>query len=878
MAQMRRGLWGTVTALLAAGTVAVGLTGVATVTAEPSEPIRLVLEDPLPQGITQQRVDALTDQAPLRSWEPLTVRVTDQWLARPRTEDAAYPADVQLSTRLERMPVDMTVPGYDPSALPAERYNGVVLDPAAFPEEEARHAELGDRPSIQLQEVYERNRDMGHQAASVVAMARTAGELTYSGLPREPLLWVGLTGALGALTAGAGLLWARAVRAVSELRRRFRAARTQIARVVLDLEALEVSLLAVPEGHRPQRLEQDWHSLSSLALQLVREDDSLAAALRRPRRSTAAEVDRYAVAADGLAATSAALADTAEVRGRFAGAGDVLDRVAAVLVEPAEQVLARLGERTSPEAPRAGARAGEPGSPEVVQAAAGLRDAVDRLLALLEQVRGTGRERIEDWVGRWISGEARIGQASLELTRALSSGEDAEARTGLLRALHPTGGAPGLSRLREGIGLPPTPAQASLLRVQEALLLTRAAAGEPVEALRSEASAPGRDGTVPQARGTAASGDRLPDDGRFRFRPRVRLLGALAAVVLAGAAAVPPALSATSEPDWYLAGAEVVGTVTVDGADALPAPRADLARPVEFTEEEIRRRVDPKLVESFDVVVAVRRAEDYLTRDPEDPGSEYNRQVTLESALEGNARLIEEFESLREESTGELIRGSVIIPLMVWSDGRGGVMPALTGEVYEGTESWLGTYSFERTAAPIWDAADRSLMATSVAHEIEDVARGLQSNRTYQADLPFLPLWAVLAASGAVMLLALGGIAEALAGASLGLRGHGRTGRALRAVRGRLERLMLGLDTRRLSAVAVLGAGPAGSPQEASQRLYETALVAAWREAEELGALPWGLQRRPAVVERAEALQRRVEELDRQDEDVRRRAERFLRG
>ncbi len=47
MASMRRGLWGTVTALLAAGTVAVGLTGIGTMAAEPGEPVRLQLEEPL---------------------------------------------------------------------------------------------------------------------------------------------------------------------------------------------------------------------------------------------------------------------------------------------------------------------------------------------------------------------------------------------------------------------------------------------------------------------------------------------------------------------------------------------------------------------------------------------------------------------------------------------------------------------------------------------------------------------------------------------------------------------------------------------------------------------------------------------------------------
>lgn len=883
MTSMRRGLWGAVTALLAAATVVVGVTGVSVVTAEPQESVRLVLEEPLPYGITQERVDALVEQDPVRSWEPITVRVTDEWVARPREEDPELSAEVQLSTQPERMPVDSTAPGYDPSALPDERFNGVVLDPQVFSEEERNHSSPMDRPSLQLQQVFERNRDMGHSAASVVAVARTAGEMSYSGLPREPLLWIGLTGALGALTFGAGLLWARAVRAVSELRRRFRLARARIARVVMDLEALEVSLLAVPDERRSRDSARNWELHSARALYLLRMDEGLESALRRPNRATAEDVDQYADAADRLAADAAVLSGAAEVRGGFAGAGDVLDRVAAVLVTPAEQALARLGE-----APRQD-RPGQPGSRRVDEAAAGLRDAVDRLLALLEEVRGMPGEDTRAWVGRWISAEAHVGHCALELTRALDAGVDAEGRGELRRALVPVRGVAGTGGVREGIGLPPAPAEASLLRVQEVLLLARAAAGEPMYALVAEAGAVRPKGTSapvdgsmrPEdaptaaagatAAGTTAAGTAgIPDDVRFRFRRGTRLVGALASVLLAGAAAAPLAAQATAEPDWYLQGDEEVGEVSVDGAELLPASD------VELTAEEIRRRVDPALTESFDVTVAVRRAEEYVTRDPEATDNQYSRTVTLESALEGNESLIGEFPELTDEAVGELKPNAVIIPVMVWSDGRGGVMPALTGHVYEGTESWLGSYSFERATTPLWGVSDGSMTATAVSFEIEDVARGIQSNRTYEADLSFLPLWAVLTASGTAMLLAVGGILEALAGTALGLRGHGRTGRALRQARGRLEQLMLGRDEREISAVAILGAGPAGSAQEAGQRLYESALVTAWREAEALASLPAGSQRRPEIVRRAEALRDRVEDLARQDGDVRRRAERFL--
>ncbi|GAA3800224.1 hypothetical protein GCM10022241_24660 [Micrococcus endophyticus] len=84
---------------------------------------------------------------------------------------------------------------------------------------------------------------------------------------------------------------------------------------------------------------------------------------------------------------------------------------------------------------------------------------------------------------------------------------------------------------------------------------------------------------------------------------------------------------------------------------------------------------------------------------------------------------------------------------------------------------------------------------------------------------------------------------------------------------------MLDLDLQRLDAVAVLGRGPAADAREAEQRLWESALVSAWREADEIERLPLPQQWDEDVKRRAAALAARVEDLAAHRSDVAARAE-----
>ena len=126
--------------------------------------------------------------------------------------------------------------------------------------------------------------------------------------------------------------------------------------------------------------------------------------------------------------------------------------------------------------------------------------------------------------------------------------------------------------------------------------------------------------------------------------------------------------------------------------------------------------------------------------------------------------------------------------------------------------------------------------------------------------------------------LALVAWAEETAGLSAGAGRSTQGGADLRTAMAELEKLMLGLDESRLSAVAVLGAGPVGSPREAEQRVYERALVAAWREAEAIESLTVCERMRPATTARIEELQAAVRQISARESLVQDRAEALLRS
>ena len=82
-------------------------------------------------------------------------------------------------------------------------------------------------------------------------------------------------------------------------------------------------------------------------------------------------------------------------------------------------------------------------------------------------------------------------------------------------------------------------------------------------------------------------------------------------------------------------------------------------------------------------------------------------------------------------------------------------------------------------------------------------------------------------------------VVQYLLGATSRFSRFSRGSRSVQRSRRKLEQLALGLEETQINAVAVLGAISSGRADEAGQRLFERALMMAWREAEELSTILW---------------------------------------
>lgn len=847
-------------ATLTALTLGAGAAGAFTLTAQPQHAVQIQVEEGLPYNISEQTVQAALGEDSVPSWRPLTLRVTDKFITYGQIyRGAETEADLVLSIPTREA---------DPEA--EARFDGVGLNQVTL-------GALSDptRSRYDIHEAFTGNRDLGHGPSAVVEAARTAGEETYRGLPRSMWLWIGLLTGGGALSLVALTLWARLRRQDTAVERTFRAGRLDVARVILDHEALEVSYLAVPEGQRPPGFEQAWRRLQEEALPLARREEGLLLRLNSTdpalREGLAADIQDYRDSARELAEQAHALEQSGRVHARLEGGDTVLDQIAQPLVYASRTLLARLAE-----APRRTLDAHT--SAELEAAHADLLGQIEAWGPAAEEATGDGAKGSADRIGGsfqqdWQRAEERLGRAAeavrQQLVRYPGARDSSE--------LAPLPGLEGTQALRDSLGLNSAPARDALASLARAHGAARALIG-PHQDLDT-ATAVSDDGPLPAVTSWidrlgegAAPGGRRRREGNAWFhttrgddRPR---LSRLTWLVAAGGVAVLtllPALiiaeSVTRAPGWELTGDQPVDAVQIDGPEL-----GDLS------EEGILRFVDGAFVEPVDVTVAVRDAESYLDRTGE--STELSYELDPAATVEALWRLKSEFPEKVDERTGELLPGTVIVPVMVWEEDVFSVLYPITGAVSEGERSRLAPHAYARDSTLI---SDGSLVDVRVGSELESVGRGLQSNG---ADRPeasegvvAVVLWVAFTA-GLLLLLAL---VETLAGLSVGAGRFGRGSAALRRVKESLEKLMVGLDESRLSAVAVLGAGPAGSPQEAEQRLYERSLVAAWREVEQIESLSVAERTRRDTQERIEALQRAVAQILARESDVQARADEVLR-
>ncbi|MEV4901134.1 hypothetical protein AB0K08_07285 [Citricoccus sp. NPDC055426] len=905
----RRRSWqfGAAAALLAVAAVLTGWWGAATLSALPRHQVEITVEEGLPWSISPEAVELLAAQDPVPSWKPLTLHVTGDYFTYGEkraegTED--LPADVVLSVHADERH------GLDRSG---REDIGVIARPDA-PGQWRGRGSLGR----EVESVYLDNLAAGRGPSAVLAAAQAAGSGLYSGPPRIPAVWIGACLGLGALALAAGVLWLRARRREAEVRRAFQQGQADLARVLLAGEALDVVTLTLPAGARTSSFRALRRSVDEGAEALVRDQVALARNLQstahRDWAAAAQQVPDFRRRAQALVDQLNAVVDSAEVLGRSAGGQRVLDRVLAPLVTGSRQLIARL--RTAP----AGAVAA--GHQE------DLEQALTALLTLVQDHRegpDAGPDRhaaglTDRTRSRWRSAERRLGAAAQAIRADL---ERFPLGHGVADDWARRPEDSGLQELRGGLGLGDEPAAvAELARAQataRALLgdldgvdrpldggtarrergrePARPTSGQP--AGRASGKNPGKTpvrgpgGPRKDPDSTAFAGGLLRRGGRQGTRGvRLSLSGWALVTILAVGATQPLAAAwadrAIPDPVFGLEGSEAIRSLVIDGPDLGLSP------------ERIVDQVDGRFPAQLDVVVAVRAAESYVTAqpsNPEDPVEEAfdptGVQVSPRSVLDGLERMRQEFPERTDPETGELWPDQVIIPVLVWASGDRGVQGAMLGSALpvgavSTTASALGRAFLEDPGALDGEVAAR-LVDAGRDLQLSDVAlaaagqqgSGTNALRTsgQEADLDEGSLAILLTLSLTALALTLVSALESLLSLAWGLQGLGglsRAGARLRAVRRELSGLLLDLDDSRLAGVAVLGAGPAGSPQEAEQRLYERSLDAAWRQARSLGNMTLGQRIRGAAEPGLSRLERATALLRDRDADVAERADRVL--
>lgn len=796
---------------LGAGTLAFAGVGFNAVTEQPSAPVEIIIDGEHPLNISRATVEAVTEE-PILAWKPLKVMVTDRLLSYDELQGRVDPgADVIISTAI----VDEAS-----NSGREERFSGAGIFPAATD----RGQNTANRYDIH--NAYMDNVGLGHGPAAVAAAAQRAAEVLDDGRIRTPEFWVAGT-AFGLLLTVLAFAYALPRRGRREaLYRRLIAAQRQLAGVVLDLEALEVTFLATELAERPPAFTNMWKQIRESSLAMARSEETVIAAVYNPRISlkprTAALVAQFEAKSRRLAASADALMGAGAVLGGQSQSERTFDRLAAPMAFGTRELLARLHQAPAGLVP-----------PRRVER---LEEALTRLL-----VAGSKNQKSAPAVNAWKKAEQELERCAISIRRTLRrhlkgpAGAQQRAREDL-------------SSLRVGVGLPANGAQKVLDALDGANDTARALFGPLSRSVEEhqEPAAPRRRRAV-----------RIPRLKRRTAWVVSGLLVALPSLIAGGLVAE----SATAQPEWTLRGSQSLRSLALDGDTR------------GITEAGIRKYLDDKFTEPVDVTVAVRDAEDYLKvasargADGEITTPELDPTVLVDALW----RIKGELPELTDQTTGELLSGNAVIPVWVFDDSTATSPTPITAAVARGDISRLGDSTWEYGSIYV-----SSYRESAVATEIERLSRGLQGNGYFKPDVNGTLLFWLLTSAFALALVTLGQLFSFGRSMMLRLGSFGRNASRARRVRQDLEALALDLDDSRLNTVAVLGAGPAASSAEADQRIFERALAMAWRMAEELGTSPWSQRHGAAYVAQIEKLEGLVARLGIRDADAARRTRELL--
>ncbi|MGQ3383562.1 hypothetical protein [Glutamicibacter sp. TV12E] len=770
-------------------------------------------------NITQEHVDAELAAHPVRSSQPLTLILVDRWLTGDEKLRGEIPDNqIIISSKLDNLETKDTDV--------EERFSGVALARNLAGGDDA-HTDL----SYDIAKAFTKNVSVGHGSKAVVAAAHTASVVLDKSATSSVIFWFSIVG-LSAMLTAAFLVPALRFRSRWESRhRRLAVAQRKLARVVLDLEALEATYSATEPSRRPEGFSAAWTQLQKLSLNAARDEDPLVGALFDREQCLGKETGEKLAAFEATTRKLTGLADSlmgaGSVHARLAGTGSTFDKLSSPINDAATALLIRLEDA--------------PGRMVAGADLAALREALGNLLDAaqgdIEQI---------DAVQAWSAAEEKLSSIAQRLIRQLRR--------------YPHGKRPPIpevgvehNQLRSTLGLAPVSQHGALHQLHVANSVARSILGDTLSTDQSQKTQTKRTSwlvALLNKFATARPGGK-DEPGKLG---RAKIIGLLAVLLCASLIAAGIIVSSvTKKPQ-----------ATYDGSgQGMVLEFDDKAGLVD--EAEIRRYMEEDFEVEQHLLVAVRDAESYLDLHNRE-GSEY-RESTPQSVRQAIWRIKNEYKDRMDPVSQELPENLTIIPLLITDEGKG-IMPGLiSGAVISGTASWGTTSGWEYGS--IYESRYPSM---EVAHAAEDFATVLKRAGYEEPDYNTALLFWILTFMFFFTVLNLIQLVQYLLGATTRFNRFSRGSRSLQQARRRLERLALGLDDSQINAVAVLGASESGHADEAGQRLFERALMMAWREAEELSAMSLSERLGSGYAARADHLQRLVALLGERDEDVAKRA------
>lgn len=895
-------------AALAATALGIGLFGYQAATAAPQYPLDIVVDEPLENdlgvGITAESIQAAAEGHYV--YEPFTFRVVSRELDFSEYMSGdVEDADVILSIALNRQDAD-DLEDWE-MAEAEEFYLGrAVENTVAFADPDIP---LGDRREVES--AFANNLTLGHGPNAVVGAALTAGDLQFSGSVRTPALWVPLT--MLPVVAAIALMWfwQRDRRRYRYTLDRFSAAKLTLARVVLELDALEVRYLSAraalqdsdsDSSAQDQALQKDWEDIEHSSLQLARIEQELEKLFAG--RATGANTDdtlldyapdspqlditpphpggtraltHFELEAAALKERADALAAASELRAGHTGSPSVLDRLALPLIQAIDELIRRnreapgIADLLAPHRQSLLALSTEAQDASAADSSGTDDDALAQQLvaehADLLHRWGQSEEQLIKDLHQWRADhpsaqsaelEARAAQRVKTRIRALTSGEHES-----------------FEALRRTLGLGYGPGSGPLHAAEHTL--------ELLDARHRQRTAPS---AIPAEEETSWW---LQGSTLGVVVPLVLALGA--GVIAAGQVETNTQYGKVLEGDQELASIEVLGDISsvIELADPLSSQedltQADTVQ-LDYLRDRMQRRFEFSgeglLPEPIDLLAMILEVDQYAEYELELGDNWDHIHFDYFDMMEVHHRIKQEAAehnpAILDSETGEIAEGQAILPVWVMEDGRYGLSGMLTGDISTGVDSRLGRYDFQYTRARLNGDQETMMLGDRIYNDLGNLGMAMEYNHQESQQVSgthVFWLTAVAAWGGLQMLVIIGTAMLDRAGRRFGALGARRQ---LSSLREKLNTLALGLDLSRLDMVAVLGGDSAtgGGAEEADQRLYEAGLVTALRQVQALERMPARKMSGEDWMQRVQDVEAIIDNLAARDRETAQRAEELL--